>query len=93
MTKRSREELQAAIAEYNARYQYTYKTDIWQRVTDEEAVTLDEQLKQAPPKQRRMWDDSLSVEHSSDYYALLREQMVQAFGEARTDEILAPSKS
>lgn len=91
MAKRTPEELKAAIAEYNARHQFTFKTDIWQRVTDEEAEILDAQLKQAPAKQRRMWDDSLSVEHSSDYYALLKSQMVNAFGEARTDQILAPS--
>lgn len=70
---------------------FTYKTDIWQRVTDAEAETLDAQLGQAPAKQRRMWDDAQSVEHSSDYYFVLREQMISEFGESRTDEVLAPS--
>lgn len=92
MAKRTQEELQTAIAEYNSRHQFTYKTDIWQRVTDEEAVTLDEQLKQAPPKQRRMWDDSLSVEHSSEYYGMLKQQMESVFGVERTAIILAPSQ-
>lgn len=78
---------QAEIAQ-----RFTYKTDIWQRVTEEEAEVLDAALNAAPAKQRRMWDDSLSVEHSSDYYVLLKAQMVGVFGEARTDEILAPSE-
>ncbi|MCL7931678.1 hypothetical protein [Halomonas llamarensis] len=70
---------------------FTYKTDIWTRCTEDEAETLDAALSSAPAKQRRMWDDSLSVEHSSDYYTLLRGQMESVFGAARTAEMLAPS--
>ena len=92
MAKKTQAELKAAIEQHKAKRQFTYKTDIWQRCTDDEANTLDTQLNQATAKQRRMWDDSLSIEHSSDYYALLRDQMITAFGELRTDEILAPSK-
>lgn len=70
---------------------FTHKTDIWQRCTDDEAEQLDGQLEQAPAKQRRMWNDSITIEHSSEYFPILRDNMVEAFGEARTDEILAPS--
>lgn len=91
MAKRTAEELAAAVAEHHAKDRFTYKTDIWKRVTEQEAEALDEALKAAPAKQRRMWEDSLSVEHSSDYYLLLKTQMVEAFGESRAGEILAPS--
>ncbi|WP_129141544.1 hypothetical protein [Modicisalibacter coralii] len=70
---------------------FTYKTDIWQRCTDAEAETLDGALSQATAKERRMWEDSLTIEHSSDYYDILRAEMIDRFGEARTDVILAPS--
>lgn len=69
----------------------TYKSDIWQRCTDAEAETLDGQLEQAPAKQRRMWNDAITIEHSSEYFSLLRDNMIEEFGEERTDEILAPS--
>lgn len=92
MTKISKkkvdEKTKAKAAEPNL---FTYKTDIWQRVTDDEAETLDAHLTQATAKQRRMWDDSLRVEHSSDYFSALRKQMVAEFGDSRTSEILAPS--
>lgn len=70
---------------------FTYKTDIWTRCTEDEAEILDARLEQAPARERRMWADSLSVQHASDYYTMLREQMEAEFGVERTAAILAPS--
>lgn len=71
----------------------TFKTDIWRRCTELEAATLDNALDEAPVKMRRLWDDSTQVESSAPEFAMLRAQMVAAFGETRTAEILAPSET
>lgn len=69
----------------------TLKTDVWQRCTVDEAEILDAALDQAPAKERRIWSDSLSIEHDSEYFATLKAQMESQFGEQRTAELLAPS--
>lgn len=70
----------------------TYKSDIWRRCTDAEAAILDNALDEAPVKMRRMWDDSTQIESTAPEFAMFRGQMVAAFGEARTAELLAPSE-
>lgn len=70
---------------------FVYKTDVWRRTTEEEAEVLDERIQNSSTKRRRMWEDSRSIEHDSDYFLVLRDQMVEAFGEKRTDELLYPS--
>lgn len=69
----------------------TFKTDIWRRCTQEEAELLDGQLATASVKLRRLWDDASRIEHSAPEFPILRSEMVNVFGETRTDEILAPS--
>lgn len=73
--------------------QITFKTAIWRRCTEEEAAILDNALEEAPVKMRRLWDDSTQIESSAPEFAMFRAQMVAAFGEARTAEILAPSEA
>jgi hypothetical protein len=69
----------------------TYKSDVWRRATDAEAEIINAALNAAPVRQRRLWDDSTILEHGADMWTPLRAQMVEAFGEARANEILAPS--
>lgn len=70
---------------------FTFKTDIWMRCTDDEAERLDGVLQTTNVRQRRMWDDCQTVEHKSDLFNLLTEQMTATFGAERTVLLLAPS--
>jgi hypothetical protein len=71
---------------------FTWKTDIWDRCTDDEASALDAGLQEAPVKERRMWDDANSVMHNNPLYITLRSTFAARFGEERADMIFAPSK-
>ena len=69
----------------------TYKSDVWRRCTDDEAVTLDAALEAAPVRMRRLWSDCTILEHEDPDFADLRAQMEAVFGVTRTAEILAAS--
>jgi hypothetical protein len=69
----------------------TLKSDVWRRATDAEAAAMDQMLNAAPVKLRRLWSDSTILEHDSEEWAAVRDPVAQAFGQARADEILAPS--
>lgn len=72
-------------------YARTYKSDIWRRATDEEVVTIDAGLTEAPARLRRLWDDSQVLMHEADEFPMIRDVMVDAFGEKRANELLAAS--
>ena len=91
MARKTKAQLQAAIEANELKQLFTYKTDIWQRATDTEAQAIDASINNSSVKQRRMWDDSLKVQHASPFFQTLRDQMIAQFGEQRADEILAPS--
>jgi hypothetical protein len=69
----------------------TYKSEIWRRATEDEAAVIDAGLTEAPVKDRRLWDDSQVLMHEASEFATIRAVMVASFGEARADELLAPS--
>lgn len=71
---------------------YTYKADIWRRCTDDEFVKLKAALDQAPPRMRQIFADATRLVHDDPDFAQLRGGIVAAVGEARADELLAPSE-
>jgi hypothetical protein len=68
-----------------------YKSDIWRRATDAEAVIIDAQLKTAPIRLQRLWEDSQTLNTSDDLYPMILAAFIAAFQEARAAELLAPS--
>lgn len=69
----------------------TFKADIWRRATDAEASTIDTQINAQPVKLRNLFRDCDFLSHADPYFAALKDGFVQAFGQARADELLAPS--
>lgn len=69
----------------------TYKADIWRRATDVEAATIDAQIEAQPIKIRNLFRDAQHLNHADPYFQALKAGFVAAFGEARADELLAPS--
>jgi hypothetical protein len=84
------------IAEYVAptvaNAAFTYKTDIWRRMTETECETFEAAINQAPAKLRGLWNDCLSLEHSAPEFASFKAQMGAAFGADRAETIMAPSQ-
>ena len=72
---------------------FTYKADIWRRATDEEAVTLDAALKAAPLRLQRLFDGATRLVHDDPDFGSLKVGIAQAVGQARADELLAPSEA
>ena len=70
---------------------FTYKTDIWRRMTDAEAETFTTALAAAPAKLRGLWNDCLTLERSAPEFATFQADMAARFGAARAAAILAPS--
>lgn len=69
----------------------TYKADIWRRCTDEEAASIDQALKAAPIRQRRLFEDAQYLDHADEAFAFAHDALVSLFGEPRADALLAPS--
>ncbi|MDV2988139.1 UNVERIFIED_CONTAM: hypothetical protein Q9R58_27950 [Methylobacteriaceae bacterium AG10] len=69
----------------------TFKADIWRRCTDEEAASIDEALKAAPIRQRRLFEDAQYLDHADEAFAFARTALVELFGETRAAELLAAS--
>lgn len=66
-----------------------YKATVWRRATDAEAAVIDAQLSAAPPRLRRLWDDSQLLDTTYPEFLALRAGFVAAFGESRAAELLA----
>lgn len=66
------------------------KAEIWRRLTDAEADTLDGALAAAPTRLRRIFDAAQYIDAADADYPALRYGIVAALGEARAAEILAP---
>lgn len=77
----------------------TYKADIWHRMTDSEAEAVDQALS-APPGQsgvhpvklRRLWEDSMYINHEGELFGVLMDIAKDILGEERALEVLAPSE-
>ena len=69
----------------------TFKADIWRRCTDEEAAQIDEALKAAPIRQRRLFEDAQYLDHADEAFAFAHQALVGLFGEDRAGELLAAS--
>lgn len=69
----------------------TFKADIWRRCTDEEAASIDEALKAATIRQRRLFEDAQYLDHADEAFAFAHAALVSLFGETRASELLAAS--
>ncbi|MDN3525623.1 hypothetical protein QWY79_10140 [Halomonas sabkhae] len=69
----------------------TYKLDVWDRMTDDEAEVFETEFGNVGAKLRGMWRDCRYVDHDSPLFSTLRGMIVEQWGETRADELLAPS--
>lgn len=67
------------------------KADLWRRLTEPEAETLDAALQAAPLRLRRIFEAAQYLDTTDEDYPALRAGIVAALGEARADEVLAPT--
>ncbi len=69
----------------------TYKADVWRRATEAQAAVIDTELQKLDVRRRRMWDDSMYLDHSDELVAFFRTMLTQTFGATEANRILAPS--
>lgn len=67
------------------------KADLWRRLTEPEAETLDAALQAAPLRLRRIFEAAQYLDTADEDYPALRAGIVAALGETRADEVLAPT--
>ncbi len=65
-----------------------YKSDIWRRATDAEAVTIKTGLLQQPVRLQELWQSVSYISTTDELYTALRAGFVAVFGEARTNDLL-----
>lgn len=70
----------------------TYKSDIWRRATEQEAEVIEQMLAQQSARIRGLWHDTSYILHTDELFQLAWDNAVQAFGEERAGELLAPSE-
>lgn len=70
----------------------TYKADIWRRATEQEAEAIEAMLTNQSARIRGLWYDSSYILHTDELFQLAWDNAVQAFGEERAGELLAPSE-
>lgn len=71
---------------------FVRKLDYFSRMTDAEADTFQEMAATRPYRERAMLDAATQFETTHELWPLLLAMNVQAFGEARAAELLAPSE-
>lgn len=91
MTPEEEAEFLANLPQITRAPSRTYKADVWRRATDAEAATIDAQINAQPIKLRNMFRDCDHLSHEDPYFTGLKAGFVAAFGQARADELLAPS--
>ena len=69
----------------------TFKSDILRRATAYEAELIELALTASSEKYRELFRDVVYLDHSDPRFAVLRNGFIDAFGEKRADELLAPS--
>lgn len=82
----------APLPEPVALQAFTYKIDIWRRVDDVEAETLDQLLHTVSAKLRRSFDAAIRIEHDAPEFPELQAGITAALGADRAAAILAPSE-
>ena len=65
-----------------------FKSDIWRKATDAEAVTIKAGLLQQPVRLQELWQSVSYISTTDELYTALRAGFVAAFGETRTNELL-----
>ena len=70
----------------------TFKSDILRRATVYEAELIELALTASSPKYRDLFRDVQYLDHDDPRFPMLRSGFIDAFGEARADELLAPSE-
>lgn len=70
----------------------TYKADIWRRATEQEAEVIEQMLANQSARIRGLWYDTSYILHTDELFQLAWDNAVQAFGEERAGELLAPSE-
>jgi hypothetical protein len=70
----------------------TYKSAILRRATHYEAELIELALTASSAKYRDLFRDVQYLDHDDPRFAVLRNGFIDAFGEARADELLAPSE-
>ncbi|WP_336812228.1 hypothetical protein [Bosea sp. MMO-172] len=68
-----------------------FKAELWRRLTEAEADALDAALAAAPTRLRRIFEAAQYLDTADPDYPALRAGIVAALGEARADEVLAPT--
>lgn len=69
----------------------TFKADLYRRTTEEEAEAIETSLMAVSVKQRRLFESAAYLGHDDDLFATMHTALVEMFGEARADELLAAS--
>lgn len=69
----------------------TFKSDILRRATRYEAELIELALTASSEKYRELFRDVVYLDHADPRFAVLRNGFIDAFGEKRADELLAPS--
>jgi len=69
----------------------TYRADLWRRATEAEINTIETALASKPKKMQRLFADVQWLQHDDPLFTQLKAGFVQAFGQERADELLAPS--
>ena len=70
----------------------TFKVDILRRATVYEAELIELALTASSAKYRDLFRDVQYLDHDDPRFSMLRSGFIDAFGEARADELLAPSE-
>lgn len=70
----------------------TVKKDIWLRATDTEADEIETWLSGQKPRQQRLFNDSVTIDHSEQLYQDLLKAFTDLFGVDRANELLALPK-
>ena len=58
---------------------YLFKTEIYERMTDEELDVFDVAIEQADRRTRLMWRDCIEIQKDSPLFPVLQMQMAAAF--------------
>lgn len=69
----------------------TFKSDMLRRATRYEAELIELALTASSEKYRELFRDVVYLDHSDPRFAVLRNGFIDAFGEKRANELLAPS--
>lgn len=67
-----------------------HKAELWRRLTDAEAESLDAMLAASPVRLRRIFESASYIDQDDADFPTLRAGIVSALGEVRANQILTP---